>query len=145
MNLFSSNTEAAQDLRDEVDKKQKVLVGSKSMRCKARIARFWLRRRRVSQSFRAHSQTRKHWGRECTQCRHRLHDVSTSVSTLTKGSRAPGTRLVPRTPQAFQNTVALRWKKETTATAPLSKCSKFMGDLSRAKRLWLFHEKPSNT
>ena len=35
------------------------------MRCEAQIARFWLLRRRVSQSLRAHSQTRKHWGREC--------------------------------------------------------------------------------
>ena len=35
-----------------------------SMRCEAQIARFWLLRRRVSQSLRAHSQTRKHWGRE---------------------------------------------------------------------------------
>ena len=34
------------------------------MRCEAQIARFWLFRRRVSQSLRAHSQTRKHWGRE---------------------------------------------------------------------------------
>ena len=31
------------------------------MRCEAQIARFWLRRRRVSHSLRAHSQTRKHW------------------------------------------------------------------------------------
>ena len=34
------------------------------MRCEAQIARFWLLRRRVSQSLRAHFQTRKHWGRE---------------------------------------------------------------------------------
>ena len=40
-----------------IQKKQKVLVGSKSMRCEAQIARFWLLRRRVSQSLRAHSQT----------------------------------------------------------------------------------------
>ena len=33
------------------------------MRCEAQIARFWLLRRRVSQSLRAHS--RKHSGREC--------------------------------------------------------------------------------
>ena len=45
-------------------KKQKVLVGSKSMRCEAQIARFWLLRSRVSQSLCAHSQTCKHWGRE---------------------------------------------------------------------------------
>ena len=36
----------------------------KSMRRVAQIARFWLLRRRVSQSLHAHSQTRKHWGRE---------------------------------------------------------------------------------
>ena len=34
------------------------------MRCDALMARFWLRRRTVSQSESAHSQTRKHWGRE---------------------------------------------------------------------------------
>ena len=42
-------------------KEEKVLVGSKSMRCEAQIARFWLLRVRVSQSLRAHSQTRTHW------------------------------------------------------------------------------------
>ena len=35
------------------------MVGSKSMCCEAQIARFWLLRRRVSQSVRAHSQTRR--------------------------------------------------------------------------------------
>ena len=40
------------------------MVGSKSMRCEAQIARFWLLQLRVSQSLRAHFQTRKHWGRE---------------------------------------------------------------------------------
>ena len=44
--------------------RMKVWVGSKSMRCEAQIARFWLLRCRVSQSLRAHSQTSKHWGRE---------------------------------------------------------------------------------
>ena len=39
------------------------------MRCEAQIARFWLLRRRVSQSLRAHSQTRKHWGREWEKTR----------------------------------------------------------------------------
>ena len=44
---------------------ERLTVFSKSMRCEAQIARFWLLRLRVSQSLRAHSQTRKHWGREC--------------------------------------------------------------------------------
>ena len=61
--------------------------------------------------------------------------VSPSASTLTKGSWVPGTRLVPSTPQVSQNTLR---KKETTTTAPLSTGSKFMGNLSRAKRLMGF-------
>ena len=65
-----------------------------------------------------------------------------SASTLTKGSWAPDTRLVPSIPQ---NTVANGWKNETTATAPLSMGSKFTCGLSRAERLWVFHENPSNT
>ena len=49
--FFSFNTEAAQDFCDEVDIKEAKSFGwSKSMRCEAQIARFWLLRRRVSQS-----------------------------------------------------------------------------------------------
>ena len=38
------------------------------MSCEAQIARFWARRRRVSKSLRAHSQTSKHCGREWFRC-----------------------------------------------------------------------------
>ena len=79
---------------------------------------------------------------ELWQHRRRIHSMPPSASTLTKGSWAPDTRLVPSIPQ---NTVANGWKNETTATAPLSMGSKFTGGLSRAERLWVFHENPSNT
>ena len=59
------------------------------------------------------------------------HEVSTSPSTLTKRSRALGTRLVPSTPQVSQNTVAHGSKKETTA--PLSTGSKFMNRFSKSR------------
>ena len=79
---------------------------------------------------------------ELWQHRRRIHSMPPSASTLTKGSWAPDTRLVPSIPQ---NTVANGWENETTATAPLSMGSKFTGGLSRAERLWAFHENPSNT
>ena len=65
-----------------------------------------------------------------------------SASTLTKGSWAPDTRLVPSIPQ---NTVANGWKNETTATAPLSMGSKVTGGLSRAERLWVLADLTANT
>ena len=62
------------------------------MRYEAQIARFWLRR--VSQSLRAHSQTRKHWVREwarfkiCT-----LYDDACSVAYIPGG--VMGNRMNP--------------------------------------------------
>ena len=53
-------------------------------------------------------------GKSC-RCR---RDVSTSPSTLTKGSRAVDKKLVPSTPQVSQNIVEHGSTKETTA--PLS-------------------------
>ena len=67
---------------------------------------------------------------ELWQHRRRIHSMPPSASTLSKGSWAPDTRLIPST---AQNTVANGWKNETTATAPLRTGSKFTGDLSRAK------------
>ena len=71
-------------------RRQKVLVGLKSMRCEAQIAIFWLRRHRVSQSLHEESK-RKHWGWDCTQC------WTAAIGALSIGEQAKSSRLLEET------------------------------------------------
>ena len=62
---FWSSTEAAKDFRDEVDlKKAKSFGWIKEHALWGPNSQILAIRRSVSQSLRAHAQTRKHWGRE---------------------------------------------------------------------------------
>ena len=89
---FVEKSKCQENISLKIKKKQNVLAGSKRMRCEAQKARFWLLRRRFSQSLRAHSQTRKHWGREwfffCLRPLHAVPRIGTS--------RRSGVRLPPK-------------------------------------------------